>query len=62
MSDMQNISIKHLHVGNLEVCDAINDNVASIVLLTTRFGVEARAVKEDAKYRVFGESGCRLDE
>ena len=35
MSDVQNIPIKHLDIGYLEVCDAINYDIASVIFLTT---------------------------
>jgi hypothetical protein len=44
-----NISVVDLDVADLKVGDAVNDNVTSIILLSTRLGVEARLVKDDTK-------------
>jgi hypothetical protein len=61
MPNMQNISIENLHVGHLEVRDAINHNIAGVIFLATRFCIKARAIKKDAEYGIFGESRRRLD-
>jgi hypothetical protein len=58
MSDMQNISTENLHIGHLEVCDTIDDDVASIIFLTAGFCVEARAIEKDAECRIFRDTRC----
>jgi|HubBroStandDraft_6_1064221.scaffolds.fasta_scaffold487920_2 hypothetical protein len=48
-------------VGDLEISDAVNHNVSGIGLLTTRFGIKARAVKNQAKGSIPGNVRRQLD-
>jgi hypothetical protein len=57
MPDVKNISVENLNVSHLEVCDAIDDNIAGIIFLSTRFCVETRAVEKNAECRIIGQTG-----
>jgi hypothetical protein len=59
---VQHVPVVHLHVRDLEVSDAVDDDVARVVLLSTSLRVEARAVEEDAEGRVFGDIRGSVDE
>ena len=52
MADMQHVSIKHLNIGDLKVRDAINHNIASVVLLSPSLCVETRLVEDNTENRV----------
>ena len=58
---MKDIAVVNLHVGDLEISDAVNHNVSGIGLLTTRFGIKARAVKNQAEGSIPGNVRRRLD-
>lgn len=40
MADVQNIPIIHLNIRDLEISHTVNDNVPSVIFLTTSFCVE----------------------
>ena len=49
MADMQYVSIKYLHIGDLKVRDAINHNISSVILLSPGLCVKTRLVEDDSK-------------
>ena len=59
---MQYVSVKNLHVGNLKVCDAIDNNIAGIIFLPTSFCVETRSVEDNPKDSVGCNIYCRPEE
>lgn len=46
VTDVQNITVVYLNVGNLKVCFAVDGDGTSVILLTSRLGVKVRLVKQ----------------
>ena len=49
MANVEHVAVVDLYVRNLELRNAIDDDAARVVLLTTRLCIEARAIEEDTK-------------
>jgi len=62
MTGMQDIAVVHLDIFDLKVGDAVNNDITSIVLLSTRLSVEAGLVKENTKGGVFWDVCRGLEE
>jgi hypothetical protein len=56
---VQDIAVENLDVLNLKRGTAINDDTASVVFLTSRFGVEVGAVEDKSKALLGGNASCR---
>ena len=54
---MQDVAAERLHIGHGKVgaVRTVDDNIARVVLLATRLGVERRAVEDDAEGRAVGD-------
>lgn len=46
MANMEDVAVVDLDIGDLKLCNAIDDDAARVVLLSSGFCVEARAVKQ----------------
>lgn len=49
VTDMQNITVVYLNVGDFKVCFTINGDGPSVILLTSRFGVKVCLVEQQTK-------------
>lgn len=49
VSYVENISTVHLNVNDFKFCLAVNDDSTSVCLLTTRFSVKVRSVKDESQ-------------
>lgn len=49
MTDMEDIAVVDLDIGDLKLCNTIDDDAARIVLLSSRLCIEARAIKEQTE-------------
>ena len=52
---MEYVAVENLNVRDLELCDTIDDDASGIVLLTTRFRVEASTIQKDTEGRVVSD-------
>jgi hypothetical protein len=53
MSDVQDVTAEHLHIFYLEVGNTVYDNIPSVVLLATSFGIETRPVQKNTESIAF---------
>ena len=58
---MQHITVIGLDVGDFEVSQPVDHDVACVVFLSTRFRIEACSIKDDSKSRVFWDYTRRLN-
>jgi hypothetical protein len=59
---MQDVSVKDLNVGHLEIRLAVDGQRTGIILLSTGFGVKVGLVEQDPKHGPVLELRCGFDE
>lgn len=52
---MQDVPAVRLDIRDLEVTNTVDNDVSGVVLLATRFRIEACTVQKDAKVSTFGD-------
>lgn len=61
LSNVQNIAIVDLNVGNFKVGLAVDGDGSSVILLTTRLGVEVGLIKQKTEWTTRFQLGRVLD-
>ena len=62
MPDVEDITVENLDIGHFKVCDAVDDDVSGVILLSTCLRVEAGSIEDDSECRVRWYARRRIDE
>lgn len=49
MPYVEDITVENLDIGYFKVCDAVDDDVSGVILLSTCLRVEAGSIEDDSK-------------